>query len=489
MSRYDEIYKLLSNIYSEHESRRLGALTFLQTQTMLLWKLQAEKKKYPGFTRLHQNIFPQEKRREPREKESTAKLINKYMADFAAGPGPSDSDRELFNLVLQHAPYQEADAEVWERIIKFLNGYSLKDLFDASGQDARSDYCRAFNLKGYSIEDLFDASGQDTRSDYCRAFQKIIAEYGDPARVASLPVDLSLFMSRVLNIQDKDRVFFAGCGVGTALLNCVANEPANYVYAQDSIITNALSARVHLALFGCDHSKVPAKNLLLEPDFIEEDKNLKKFDCVISLPQMGSVSSRIATRLRKDPFGRFPETLVGRRFTLELAHMAHTLHAMKPSAGRGAILLPARFLSIESSHLIRAHIVSVNYVDAVITIPRSYIPSLTFDMAVLVLKMDKQDENVLFVDNSSFKLDPDYLMDILQKRQDGYKGSMLVTTTKIHGNKYNLYPGRYRKDTRTSRPDLEQIKERIISIDTELKDVQDKLDRELAEVGMLSGHT
>lgn len=166
------------------------------------------------------------------------------------------------------------------------------------------------------------------------------------------------------------------------------------------IIPHALVAKIHLAVFNIGHSMVAAENFFEQPAFVK-DGMLETFDCVFGVPHMEAIPSQQAEKVRNDRYGRFPDLLID-RFSRKLVTLAHALKVLRPKLGRGAILLPQRFLNMMNTRKIRTYMASMNYVDAIAYLPSYLFPALSVDLAMLVFRMNKRTKKCFLLMQNGF---------------------------------------------------------------------------------------
>ena len=421
------------------------AHSYLSTFSLVLWKMLSERTGDKEFNQARAKAVV---------KEMTAELIHKGMTRFdEAYP---EVTKGIFSMVLRHISYYNEDGGALRRLLDYLDNISLRNIFE---QGSTEDYIEALHNAGFK---------KNTLSGF------------------SVSVYMLRLMRATLSIQEKDRVFAFGCAPVVSILDSIVSEKSSYLCAQDMNVNYAIMAKIHLALFNIDHSRVVPQGLFEQPAFVK-DGQLETFDCVFGVPHMGTIPSDQAEKLRNDPYGRFPEHFID-RFSRELVTLTHALKALKPRIGRGAILLPQKFLSMMNTHKIRSYMVLMNYIDTIATLPRYLFPGLTTDMALLVFKMNKQDKKVLFIDAEPFcsqadkSIDQDRFMELYAGRKES-EHSMLVDNSVILGREASLFPSVYQEvKPDKERKSLQHLRDELSGIDHRLQQVQKKLDDALGRM-------
>ena len=438
-------HDLAAAVFEQIESGVNFEHSCLGTFSIVLWKLLSEKTGDQGFKQAS---------KEADQCGNISKLIHQEMTEFAKKY--PDESQGLFHQVLKHVFHFNETPGVLARFMDFLNHIDLVSLFD-----------------------------QGSRDDYISTMDELAFKKGMRSGFA-VSLNIIRLMRAVLSIQQKDKVFAFGCAPAVSILDSIVNEKSAYLCAQDMNINHAIMAKIHLALFNIDHSRIVPQSLFEQPAFVKEDK-LETFDCVFGVPHMGTIPSDQAEKLRNDPYGRFPAQLID-RFSREMVTLAHALEAMKPRIGRGAILLPQKFLSMMNTHKIRSYMVLMNYIDTIATLPRYLFPGLTTDMALLVFKMNKQDKKVLFIDAEPFcsladrSIDQDRFMELYAGRKESAH-SMLVDNSVILGREASLFPSVYQEvKPDKERKSLQHLRDELSGIDHRLQQVQKKLDDALGRM-------
>jgi type I restriction enzyme M protein len=199
----------------------------------------------------------------------------------------------------------------------------------------------------------------------------------------------------------------------------------------------------------CILSDVPADirlgDELLKPSYLL-DGRLVRFDTCLAFPPFGvKVSEEIAER---DPYGRFPEKTTS--FTILAIR-----HVIATTKGRAIIAVPNSLLfGRGAEHLLRQSLIHSGLVEGVIALPPALLPSTGISMSLLVLNMDRHQQNILFLDGANqefFSKDGkgrsllhgwNTLRDIFLSREEGLF-SRLVSTNEVLANDAYFQVSRY----------------------------------------------
>ena len=143
-------------------------------------------------------------------------------------------------------------------------------------------------------------------------------------------------------------------------------------------------------------------------------------------------------------------------------------------------------------------VIEENLLDAVIGLPENLFFGTSIPACLLVIKKNRTDKNVLFIDASGEgryikdktqnKLTDKNIQDILDvydNRKTVEKFSYLATFDEIKENEFNLNIPRY-VDTFEEEEiiDIDEVRNNIKNIKTELADVEKQLNKYLEELGL-----
>ncbi|MFP4109029.1 MAG: class I SAM-dependent DNA methyltransferase [Desulfonatronovibrio sp.] len=444
--RNNPFHELVSKCFEQTKNSHDPVASYLSSFSLVLWKMLSE--------RTGDKEFEQARTKAVTE-EMAAELIHKGMDNFEKKY--PDEVKYLFSMVLNHISFYNEDGRMLIRLMDHLSSVSVQDIFKKGSAE---DY----------VGELHDAG-----------FNKNISSG------FSVSVYMLRLMRAALSIQEKDRIFAFGCAPVTSILDCFINEKSTDVSAQDMNVLFAIMAKIHLALFNIDHSRIVPQNFYEQPAFVRKDR-LETFDCVFGVSHMGAIPSEQAEKLRNDRYNRFPEHLVD-RFSKELVTLAHALKVLRPRVGRGAILLPQKFLSMMNTRKIRTYMVSMNYVDTVASLPSYLFPGRSTALSLLIFRMSKQDKKVLFIDAEPFcskadrSIDQKKFLETYFNRTES-ENSMLVDNTEILGRDASLFAPVYQKSKPAmKRKSTQHLKEKLSDIDGRLNEVRDELDESLNRLG------
>ncbi len=336
------------------------------------------------------------------------------------------------------------------------------------------------------------------------AYEQLIRNFafagGKKARDFYTPPEVSSLMARLMDPQEGDEICDPACGSGSLLLNCArlirerTGARRYALFGQEAIGGTWALAKMNLFLHGEDNHRVEWGDTLRNPKLLAGDTSLRRFDIVVanppfSLAQWGHESAEA------DRFARFRRG-VPPRTKGDYAFILHMVETMKPGTGRMVVVVPhgVLFRGAAESH-IRQKLVEENLLDTVIGLPEKLFYGTGIPAALLVLRNDKPDDKVLFIDASGGfeagknqnllrEADLQRVLDTCAARRQVAKYAHLATPAEMAGNDFNLNIARY-VDTfvQAQQIDMAGVRREREGIKEELADIEQAMARCLNELG------
>ncbi|WP_291384547.1 MULTISPECIES: N-6 DNA methylase [Achromobacter] len=316
-------------------------------------------------------------------------LSDKHMPDVGRR-----IDRALAELERQHPLLQDAFHNV--RFDSSLLGdpkrrqYIIADLlscFDLPEFDFRSG--ASAETAGFACETLI--------SEAAVAAGKRGAEFFTPPEVSRLIAALVLPTA-------GESVGDPCCGSGSLLLACSEFARARsggegcQLFGQEKNGSTWALAKINMFV----HEELAAQlawgDTLTDPRLLSGGQ-LQRYDVAVSSLPL-NVKDWGHQAAENDHFGRYRRGIPPRA-TADYAFISHMVETLKPGHGRMAVVVTHGVLFRGGAELqIRRHLLEENLVDAVIALPAKLLPNTSLPIALLVLRKDKGDGHVLFIDAS-----------------------------------------------------------------------------------------
>lgn len=318
------------------------------------------------------------------------------------------------------------------------------------------------------------------------------------------PPEVSALMAEIMDMNEGEEACDPTCGSGSLLMKCGQRVQAKFngskkyaLYGQESIGSTWALAKMNMFLHGEDNHRIEWGDTIRNPKLLDSDDRLKHFDVVVANPPF-SLDKWGHDSASADKFGRFRRALPPKTKG-DYAFILHMVETMKPKTGRMAVVAPHGVLFRGSSEgVIRQKLIEENLLDCVIGLPEKLFYGTGIPAAILILKKNKTDKNVLFIDASrAFKSGKNQnqlttgadsniakIVATYHARARVDKYAYLATPAELAENDYNLNIPRY-VDTfeEEAEIDLMAVRAERIALKAELAALEVKMDGYLTELG------
>ena len=240
----------------------------------------------------------------------------------------------------------------------------------------------------------------------CEFLARNFAAQGDrKAGEGCTPPEVALLLAHLADPQPGDEICDPACGSASLLMQCArwvrqrSGSRRYALYGQEAVGSNWALARMNLFLHGEDNHRIEWGDTLRNPRLLDADGRLLRFDAVVA-NLLGPAQGWDAASAADDRHQRFRRGLPPRT-RADYAFLLHMVETLKPGTGRMAVVVPHGVLFRGAAEgRIRQQLVAENLLDAVIGLPGKLFPGTGIPAAVLVLRRDKRDDQVLFIDAS-----------------------------------------------------------------------------------------
>ena len=268
------------------------------------------------------------------------------------------------------------------------------------------------------------------------------------------PPEVSNLIAELLDPQPRDRICDPACGSGSLLLKLGKKIVTNHkskeyaLYGQEVLGGIWSIAKMNLFLHVEDNHTIELGDTIRNPTLLDKNDDLLLFDVVAaSLPF--SLNKWGYDKAKPDEYGRFHRGLPPKSKGI-YAFILHMLATLKPKTGRMGVVVPHGVLFRGLSEgRIRKKLIVENLLDAVIGLPAKLFYGSSIPVVILVFKMAKTDNSVLFIDAShEFKggkyqnqltdENIDKIVATYRDRVSTHKYAYLASLEELDGNDYNL---------------------------------------------------
>ena len=465
------------------------------------------------------------------EKEKEASGVNFNYADL------TDKDAECVrNLMLEEKGFFIYPSELFENVCKASSNdinlnETLENIFkniesSAQGTDSESDLRGLFddldvnsNKLGSTvvrrndkltkllkaIADLPVGNYDDNSIDlFGDAYEYLMTMYAANAGKSGgeffTPQEVSELLARITVVgkSEVNKVYDPACGSGSLLLKFAKvlgkKNVRNGFFGQEINITTYNLCRINMFLHDINYERfdIAHGDTLLEPHHWDDEP----FEAIVSNPPYSIKWEGDANPLLINDQRFTPAGILAPKSKADLAFVMHSLSWLATNGTAAIVSFPGAMYRGGSEQKIRKYLVDNNYVDAVIQLPTDLFFGTTIATCILVIKKNKSDSKVLFIDGSKEfvrgsaknKLNDSHMqkiLDVYAKRDSIEHFSRLVEHKEIEEKDYNISVGSYVApkdkreviDIKLLNADIEKIVSRQSELRTQIDAIVADLER------------
>lgn len=212
------------------------------------------------------------------------------------------------------------------------------------------------------------------------------------------PKDISDLISELVNIKENEKVADLVCGSGGLLLRVISKITNNRVqiYGQEKERKICKICRLNILLHGIYDAEIK------QVDTITENLNSEKFDVIIGNPPF-SMQNNLKEKAeienqffynKKYPYG-IPPASKG-----DYAFIQNMLEVLKENGRMATIISLGALSRTGAEEKIRINMIKDNIIDTIILLPPNLYHNTGIRTAIMILKKDKMQSDILFIDAS-----------------------------------------------------------------------------------------
>ncbi len=335
--------------------------------------------------------------------------------------------------------------------------------------------------------DVFGDAYEFLMTMYASNAGKSGGEFFTPQEVGELLAKITLMDKKEVN-----KVYDPCCGSGGLLLKFAKilgkDNVKDGFYGQEVNLTTYNLARINMFLHDINYNKfnIARGDTLIDPKHWDDEP----FDAIVSNPPYsikweGKSNPLLINDERFSPAGILaPESKADLAFTM---HMLSWLSAK----GTAAIVeFPGVLYRGGAEGKIRKYLIDNNFVDTVIQLPSDLFFGTSIATCILVLKKNKTDNSILFIDaseefvrntnkNKLSDTNIDNILILLKNRVDVENKAVLIPNEDIADNDYNISVNSYLKIAR------EEVTIDIVELNKNIQEIvakQDNVRKELDSI-------
>lgn len=339
--------------------------------------------------------------------------------------------------------------------------------------------------------DLFGDAYEFLMTMYASSAGKSGGEFFTPQEVGEL-------LARIV-IMDKtsvNKVYDPACGSGGLLLKFAKILGKENVkqgfYGQEINLTTYNLARINMFLHNINYNKfyIARGDTLTHP----EHWDYEPFDAIVSNPPYsikwaGKENPILINDERFSPAG-----VLAPSSKADLAFTMHMLSWLSQKGTAAIVEFPGVLYRGGAEQKIRKYMIDNNYVDAVIQLPSDLFFGTSIATCILVLKKNKTDNNILFVDaseefvrntnkNKLSDTNINNIINLLKDRVPVENKAYLATYDEIKENDYNISVNSYLKaNTNEVKIDIEEVNRKIAEIVPRQQQIREELEEIIREL-------
>lgn len=354
-----------------------------------------------------------------------------------------------------------------------------------------------------SIGDLPLGNYQDNTIDvFGDAYEYLMTMYASNAGKSGgeffTPQEVGELLARI-TLMDKtevNKVYDPCCGSGGLLLKFAKILGKDNVkegfFGQEVNLTTYNLARINMFLHDINYNKfnIARGDTLIDPKHWDDEP----FDAIVSNPPysikwVGKSNPLLINDERFAPAGILaPESKADLAFTM------HMLSWLSTKGTAAIVEFPGVLYRGGAEGKIRKYLIDNNFVDTVIGLPSDLFFGTSIATCILVLKKNKTDNNVLFVDaseefvrntnkNKLSDTNIENILSLLKNRVDVENKAILIPNEEIAENDYNISVNSYLKTTADEvEIDIVELNKNIQEIVTKQDQVRKELDAIIREL-------
>lgn len=342
-------------------------------------------------------------------------------------------------------------------------------------------------VRDMQLSKTFTDNSIDTVGDtYEYLMQMYASKAGKSGGEYFTPQEVSEVLARIAcsNNPNIKKVYDPACGSGSLLMKFVkyVGEKASDIefYGQEIIPTTYNLCRINMFLHNVNYAKfdIQLGNTLTTPHHLG-----MKFDAIVSNPPYskswpGKNNTILINDVRYSPAG-----VLAPIQRSDLAFTMHMLYHLSETGTCAIVEFPGVLYRGGAEKKIREYLIKNNFVDTVIQLPANLFFGVGIATCIIVIKKNKKDNNILFVDASEEfvkkgdknKLEDENqnrIVNAYQQRKEEQYFTRLVSNDEVLANGANLSVSSYvEKEDKREVIDIVALNEEIEALS---KDVASK---------------
>ena len=339
--------------------------------------------------------------------------------------------------------------------------------------------------------DLFGDAYEFLMTMYASSAGKSGGEFFTPQEVGELLAKIVIMDKTSVN-----KVYDPACGSGGLLLKFAKILGKENVregfFGQEINLTTYNLARINMFLHNINYNNfsIERGDTLIHPVHWNDEP----FDAIVSNPPYSIKWAGKSNPILINDERFAPAGVLAPESKADLAFTMHMLSWLSPKGTAAIVEFPGVLYRGGAEQKIRKYMIDNNFVDTVIQLPSDLFFGTSIATCILVLKKNKLDNNILFVDASNEfirntnknKLSEENINNIislLKDRKSVENKSYLATYEEIKDNDYNISVNSYlRANTEAKKIDIEEVNRKLAEIVPRQQQIREELEEIIKEL-------
>lgn len=463
-----------------NENQRKAGITYFQYRNIsddeaLLGKSQILDEK--GFFILPSELFCNIRKGADKNENLNVVISNVFnnIESSARGTASEDDVKGLFDDFTIDNKLGNTVDERNEKLVKLLN--AIGDLNFGDYEDNNID--------------LFGDAYEFLMTMYASSAGKSGGEFFTPQEVGEL-------LARIV-IMDKtsvNKVYDPACGSGGLLLKFAKILGKENVregfFGQEINLTTYNLARINMFLHNINYNNfsIERGDTLIHPAHWNDEP----FDAIVSNPPYSIKWAGKSNPILINDERFAPAGILAPESKADLAFTMHMLSWLSPKGTAAIVEFPGVLYRGGAEQKIRQYMIDNNFVDTVIQLPPDLFFGTSIATCILVLKKNKSDNNILFVDatdecvrttnkNKLSDENIENIVSLLKDRKSVENKSYLATYEEVKDNDYNISVNSYLKtNADDNNIDIEEVNKKLAEVVPRQQQIRKELEEIIKEL-------
>lgn len=339
--------------------------------------------------------------------------------------------------------------------------------------------------------DVFGDAYEYLMTMYASNAGKSGGEFFTPQEVGELLARITLMDKKEVN-----KVYDPCCGSGGLLLKFAKilgkENVKDGFYGQEVNLTTYNLARINMFLHDINYNKfnIARGDTLIDPKHWDDEP----FDAIVSNPPYSIKWEGKSNPLLINDERFAPAGILAPESKADLAFTMHMLSWLSAKGTAAIVEFPGVLYRGGAEGKIRKYLIDNNFVDTVIQLPSDLFFGTSIATCILVLKKNKTDNSILFVDaseecirttnkNKLSDTNIENILSLLKNRVDVENKALVVPNEEIAENDYNISVNSYLKTaTDEVEIDIVELNKNIQEIVAKQSQVRKELDSIIQEL-------